>query len=227
MPTFSSAELQACLGPAPWRIGAQAGLRLNWYKHKVRATYIFALATAACVSGCATDLYSFDPNAAWGEASATGGCPGGSPSIAVYALNPPWVRAEFGIWDSVQARNRRLTEPTVFIVVVKGWHLSIAEQERRVKTPITVRSENPFVDVTLSDGTQRRFVVPELAMDSVIVGQEWNWSVGKGKSFQVPLKEVTPQDLVIVFPDLIVNGETVKTGKVSFEYRKHTRWGGC
>lgn len=171
------------------------------------------------------DVYIFEPKASWGVPSAHGGCPGGSPSIRLSASNPEWLKIEVGIWDSVQAKNRRFKDPTLFISFYKGWHLSIRVQERRRKTPVFVRASSPYIHVTLSDGTSRRINVPELANEFVLVGHAWN--VGDGKTINVVLDGVPPQDLIITIPDFVVNGTPVAAGNVAFTYRKHTRFGGC
>jgi hypothetical protein len=61
----------------------------------------------------------------------------------------------------------------------------------------------------------------------VIAGPRVNNGLGWGKVYEVPLHGIQGQDLVAYFPDLLVNGERINAGAVSFTHRKETRYGGC
>jgi hypothetical protein len=122
-----------------------------------------------------------------------------------------------------------LKEPTLFVTIYKGWHLLISEQDRRNKTPVSVRAPRSLIDVSLADGTIRHIDVPEFREQFVIVGHGFdpfhNYSdpSGFGKTINLPLG-VEPQSMTVTFPDLVVDGEPMSLGTVKFIYRKNTTY---
>ena len=188
-------------------------------KIALRAVLAVTLACTA-LTGCApiglffpTEVTEYKPEAPWGTKSATGGCPGHSPSLRVDLKDPDWLGVELGIWDTQQTGLRKLKEPTLFIVFPRAWHLSIEEQKRRAGTPIFVTASTPNLDITLADGTQKRIRVPEFA----------DGFSTKRSPLYVSL-EVPPQSMTIVIPDLTLNSERLSLGPVKFTYQKSTRY---
>jgi hypothetical protein len=169
------------------------------------------------------------PEAAWGSRTTAGGCPSHTPALEMHANNPDWLRVKVGIWNSKQTEMRKLKEPTLFITIYKGLHFLISEQDRRNKTPVSIRASHSFIDLSLADGSQRRLEVPEFSEQFSIVGlgfdpsQNYRDPKGMGKTIELPLG-VAPQSMTLTFPDLTVNSEAMSLGTVKFIYRKNTTY---
>jgi hypothetical protein len=179
-----------------------------------------ALIGAVALHGCAPiglffpfEVDEYYPEASWGTLTSAGGCPSHTPALEVHAKNPDWFWIKVGIWDSDQSKARKQKEPTLFVHMFPGWHLSTEEQKRRKAAAISISSRAPYVDITLADATKKRVFVE-------LFGSEYNW---RNSASDIPL-DVTPQSMSIAFPDLIINGEPVPLGPVRFTYRKRTRY---
>lgn len=175
------------------------------------------------------EVNEYYPEGSWGALTSAGGCPSHTPALEKHASNPDWLWVKVGIWNSKQTELRKLKEPTLFVTIYKGWHFLISEQDRRNKTPVSVRASRSFLDVSLADGTIRQIDVPEFHGQFVIVGQGFdpfrNYSdpSGFGKTISLPLG-VEPQSMTVTFPDLVVDGEPMSLGTVKFIYRKNTTY---
>ncbi|MGE5526345.1 MAG: hypothetical protein ACM3SS_21740 [Rhodospirillaceae bacterium] len=179
------------------------------------ALTVVVLALAACVPVglfFSDEVDEYYPNASWGALTSAGGCPSHTPAIEVHAKNPDWLWIRVGIWDSKQTHLQKLKEPTLFVHVFPGWHLSIAEQKRRAAAAISITSPTPYVEIALADGTSKRVLVERF-------NREYMWRTAPSN---IPL-DVTPQSMIVTFPDLLINGEPLRLGAVRFTYRKSTR----
>ncbi len=190
----------------------------------VQGTYAFAIAVMASVvlSACAPigllfpyEVEEYYPEASWGALTNAGGCPSHTPALEVRAKNPDWLWVKVGIWDSEQTKLRKLKEPTAFIHIFPGWHLSIEEQYRRAAAVISITSPTPYLNIAFADGTMKRIPVERLQ-------PEYEFRRRYAPS-DIPL-DVMPQSMSVTFPELLINGEPLPLGTVQFTYRKSRRY---
>lgn len=181
---------------------------------------VASAAMSAVLAGCAPigllfpyEVEEYYPKASWGELTNAGGCPSHTPALEVRAKNPDWLWVKVGIWDSYQSKRRKLKEPTLFIHVYSGWHLSIAEQKRRAAASISITSSTPHADMVLTDGSKKRIPLERFGLQDA-------WRTAPS---DVPL-DVVPQSMTVTFPPLVINGEPVPLGTVEFVYRKARRY---
>jgi len=189
----------------------------------VRRPYAVAVAVVVSImvmSACAPvgllfpyEVDEYYPKASWGALSSAGGCPSHTPALEVHAKSPDWLWVKVGIWDSGQTQLRKLKEPTLFIHVFPGWHLSIEEQKRRAAAAISVTSPTPYLDIALADGTKKRIPVERFQ-------REYMWRTAPS---DIPL-DVAPQSMTVTFPDLVIDGKPLPLGPVQFTYRKSKRY---
>jgi hypothetical protein len=175
--------------------------------------------SATLVGGCGPlglffpyEVQEYYPNARWGEFANAGGCPSHTPAVEVRAKNPDWVWVKVGIWDSEQTKLRKLTEPTLFIDIFYSWYIS-GDRAKTAGSNIAITSPNPYLDVTLADGTSKRIALNWLE-------REYTW---RTRDRDIPLG-VAPKDMTVIFPDLVINGEQLPLGAVQFTYRKNKRY---
>ncbi len=185
--------------------------------------YAFAVAVISSValSACAVvalftpfEVAEYHPESSWGKLVGAGGCPSTTPALEIRAKNPDWLWIKVGIWDSYQTNARKLREPTLFIHLIPGWHLSIAEQKRREMTAISIKSLTPHLDIVLADGTKKRIPLEQSQLENM-----WWRAVSSNISL-----DVAPQSMSVTFPDLVINGESLPLGPVKFTYRTSTRY---
>jgi hypothetical protein len=122
------------------------------------------------------------------------------------------------MWHSLQAEVRQVGDATFFIALQKQypfWRWSESPQQylaRLSKTPVRIGLSGSYITVRLQDGTERKYEVPDFK-------EEFDF-LGTGKVFNVQLVGVAPQTLVVVVPDIFVDGNKVPGGKVRFTYKE-------
>jgi hypothetical protein len=130
------------------------------------------------------------------------------------------------MWNSLQAANRQYSEPTLFISIYKvepflRWSKTPREAVAEIaRVPVKIRTSVDYIELALADGSRRRITIPELAEEFTVVGLDINGATGK--SINVPLHGIEPQDLTITMPDFFVNGIQLKAGPIDFKYNKQT-----
>src|SRR5919198_5047311 len=135
---------------------------------------LWTLLLGALIVACTTyePGYEFEPTATWGGRSNFGGCPHASPSIRVVPKNAG-LRIHVGMWNSLQARNRRYADPTVFIYIYKvgPWFYegSPAATKELAATPVRIRTSTSQLKVSLADGHRLAIDVPQLRDEVTLV----------------------------------------------------------
>jgi hypothetical protein len=181
-----------------------------------------AVACAFLVTSCATQGslpgFVYEPVADFGEVSVYGGCPGSSPSVRLPSVKPDWLRVHVGMWHSLQAELRQVSDATFFIAFSKQypcWRWSESPQQylaRLGRTPVHVKSSASYITVSFEDGTQRRFDFPDFKGEFEFLGTS--------KVVNVPLAGISPQTLVVVLPDIYIDGSRLPGGPIRFTYKE-------
>jgi hypothetical protein len=184
--------------------------------------YIAVVVTGALLNGCASQrtFFWYEPEANWGKDSYRVGCPIHTPARALTQQAFPYLSIHVSILDDINARNRRIQDPTlIFDLGKRASPIELITQsyKKREATEVRVKASSPTVDVRLEDGSHRQFAVPDFREELTFVGEH------RGKTILVSLTGLRPQTFTVSIPDFEVNGEVLTAGPIRFVYKQTTR----